>query len=66
MLAMGAGDRLEEHAAPGPISLAVREGRIRFSTPDEEIEAGTETLLACDGGVRHVVEASRTQSALSP
>ena len=57
LLVMGAGDRLEEHAAPGPISLSVREGRIRFSTPDGEVEAGPETLLACDAGERHAVEA---------
>ena len=30
LLVMKAGDRLEEHAAPGPFSLSVREGRIRF------------------------------------
>src|SRR4028119_1534124 len=30
LLVMKAGDRLEEHAAPGPLSLSVREGRIRF------------------------------------
>jgi quercetin dioxygenase-like cupin family protein len=57
LLVMGAGDRLEEHAAPGPISLAVREGRVRFWTPNGEVEAGPETLLACDAGVRHAVEA---------
>ena len=57
LLVMGAGDRLEEHAAPGPISLAVREGRVRFSTSDGEVEAGPETVLACDAGVRHAVEA---------
>jgi quercetin dioxygenase-like cupin family protein len=57
LLVMGTGDRLEEHAAPGPISFTVREGRVRFSTPDEEVEAGPETLLACDAGVRHAVEA---------
>lgn len=57
LLVMGAGDRLEKHTAPGPISLTVREGRIRFSTPDGEVEAGPETLLACDAGVRHAVEA---------
>lgn len=57
LLVMGAGDRLEEHAAPGPISLAVREGRIRFTTSDDTIDAGPETLLACDAGVRHVVKA---------
>jgi quercetin dioxygenase-like cupin family protein len=57
LLAMKAGDRLEEHSAPGPISLAVREGRIRFTAEDEAVEAGPETLLACDAGVRHGVEA---------
>jgi len=57
LLVMGAGDRLEKHTAPGPISLTAREGRIRFSTPDGEVEAGPETLLACDAGVRHAVEA---------
>jgi len=57
LLVMGAGDRLEEHAAPGPISVAVWEGRIRFTAADGEVEAGPKTVLALDGGVRHVVEA---------
>ena len=57
LLVMKAGDRLEEHAAPGPFSLNVREGRIRFGAEGEEIEAGAGTLLACDAGVRHTVEA---------
>ena len=57
LLVMKEGDRLEEHAAPGPISLAVREGRIRFATADGTVEAGPETLLACDAGIRHAVEA---------
>jgi quercetin dioxygenase-like cupin family protein len=57
LLVMKAGDRLEEHAAPGPISVSVREGRIRFTTPEGDVEAGPETLLTCDAGVRHAVEA---------
>ena len=56
LLVMRVGDRLEEHSAPGPIPLVVREGRIRFAAADEVIEAGTETLLTCDAGVRHTVE----------
>lgn len=55
--AMRTGDRLEEHAAPGPISLVVREGRIRFTAEGEVVEAGPETVLACDAGARHSVEA---------
>jgi quercetin dioxygenase-like cupin family protein len=57
LLVMGTGDRLEDHAAPGPISLAVREGRIRLATTDGEVEAGPETILTCDAGVRHAVKA---------
>ena len=54
---MRAGDRLDEHSAPGPISLGVREGRVRFTAADEVVEAGTETVITCDAGVRHTVEA---------
>ena len=58
LMAMKAGDRLEEHAAPGPLSLSVREGRIRFMVAEGEVsEAGSNTLLTCDAGVRHTVEA---------
>ena len=57
LLVMRAGDRLEEHSAPDPISLSVREGRVRFAAGDEAVEAGAETVLACDAGVRHSVEA---------
>ena len=57
LLVMKAGDRLEEHAAPGPLSLSIREGRIRFVAEEEVAEAGSDTLLTCDAGVRHTVEA---------
>ncbi|CAN5609174.1 hypothetical protein BH24ACT18_BH24ACT18_00070 [soil metagenome] len=57
LLAMKAGDRLEEHAAPGPISWVVREGRVRFVAEGETVEAGPESVLTCDAGVRHSVEA---------
>ena len=58
LLAMKAGDKLEEHSAPGPIALSVREGRIPFTAEGEPaVEAGPETMLACDAGVRHAVEA---------
>ena len=58
LLVMRSGDRLDEHSAPGPISVGVREGRIRFTAAEEEaVEAGPETVLTCDAGVRHGVEA---------
>jgi quercetin dioxygenase-like cupin family protein len=57
LLVMKAGDRIEEHAAPGPSSLSVREGRICFMVAEEVAEAGSDTLLTCDAGVGHKVEA---------
>ncbi len=58
LLVMKAGDRLEEHSAPGPIALTIRKGRIRFTAEGEkDVEAGPETALTCDAGVRHSVEA---------
>ena len=57
LLVMRSGDRLEEHSAPGPISLSVREGRVRFTAGEVTEEAGSETVLTCDAGVRHTVEA---------
>ena len=57
LLLMKAGDRLEEHAVPAPLSLSVREGRVRFMAAEEVAEAGPDTLLTCDAGIRHTVEA---------
>jgi quercetin dioxygenase-like cupin family protein len=57
LMVMKGGDRLEEHAAPGPITLSVREGRVRFTTAEAAVEAGPDELIACDPGVPHSVEA---------
>jgi quercetin dioxygenase-like cupin family protein len=57
LLAMKAGDGLEDHSAPGPISLVIREGRIRFTAEGKVVEAGPETVLTCDSQVPHTVEA---------
>lgn len=57
LMVMKAGDVLDEHSAPGPISLVVREGRVRFTAAEKTVEAGTEAVLTCDAGVIHSVEA---------
>ncbi len=57
LLVMKEGDRLDEHSAPGPIVLGVHEGRIRFTAADKDVEVEAGTVLACDAGVRHSVEA---------
>jgi quercetin dioxygenase-like cupin family protein len=56
LLVMKEGDLLDEHSAPGPVTLSVHEGRIRFSAADENVEAEAGTVLACDAGVRHSLE----------
>lgn len=57
LMVMKGGDRLEEHAAPGTITLSVREGNIRFTTTEAVVEAGPDDLITCDPGVAHAVEA---------
>ena len=37
--------------------MSVHEGCIKFSAADEDVEAEAGTVLACDAGVRHSVEA---------
>jgi len=53
LLVMKEGERLDDHSAPGPITLSVHKGRIRFSAADENVEAEAGTVLSCDAGVRH-------------
>ncbi len=57
LLVMKAGDRLEEHTAPGPVGLSVQEGSVRVEASGETVEAGSGVLLTCDTGVPHTVEA---------
>jgi quercetin dioxygenase-like cupin family protein len=57
LMVMKGGDRLEEHAAPGPITVSVREGRVRFTAAEASVEAGPDELISCDPGVPHTVEA---------
>ncbi len=57
LLVMRSGDKLDEHEAAGPISVVVREGSIRFTTPEEDVEARPGTMLTFDAGVRHAVAA---------
>lgn len=54
---MKAGNRLEEHSAPDPVTLSVRESRIRCTVENETVEVGPETVLTCDARVRHAGEA---------
>ncbi len=51
------GTVLQEHAAPGPTTVQVLAGNVRFILGDERFEVGPGRLVAFDGGTRHSVEA---------
>jgi quercetin dioxygenase-like cupin family protein len=55
LVALGPGEALAEHHAPGPISVHVLEGAIRFTTEGthHDLEAGG--LLALGPGTPHAV-----------
>jgi quercetin dioxygenase-like cupin family protein len=57
LMVIKGGERLEEHASPGPITVSVREGRVRFTRGEAAVEAGPGELIACNAGVPHSVEA---------
>ncbi len=59
-----AGSALQEHAAPGPVTVQVLDGRVRFTIGDDQLEASSGRLVAFDAGVRHGVEAIEDSTLL--
>jgi quercetin dioxygenase-like cupin family protein len=57
LVTMRAGASLDEHAAPGPISIQALQGRFVVIVGDRELELGGHGLLALAAGVRHAVRA---------
>ena len=55
LVVVGPGGELGEHEAAGPITVQVVDGRIRFSTGDEEHRLGPGQLLSAGPGIRHRV-----------
>lgn len=58
------GAELREHAAPGPVTVQVFDGRVRIEIEDEQIDASAGQLVAFDAGVRHAVHASEDSCLL--
>lgn len=48
---------LEEHSAPGAVTVHVLDGKVRMTVGDETLEATGGDLIAFDSGVRHSVHA---------
>lgn len=49
------GGELQEHAAPGPITIQVLQGRISLSVEGEDRELSAGELISLAPGVRHAV-----------
>jgi quercetin dioxygenase-like cupin family protein len=64
LVVLKAGGRLNEHTAPGPISVLVLEGRIVFSTQGQQLEAGAHDLITLPVLVPHAVEALEPSAIL--
>ena len=61
---LNAGAVLKEHVAPGPITLQVVEGEIRFEAEGEVFYLKAGDLLALPAGVPHQVEAVKESTLL--
>lgn len=58
------GEELAEHRAPGPITVQVLEGEIRFHTGEDTFRVREGEVLALPAGRPHSVEAVRDSAFL--
>jgi len=56
LVTMLPGGELHEHSAPGPITIQVLKGAVRFSVEGEPREMRAGQLVSLGPGVRHAVE----------
>jgi quercetin dioxygenase-like cupin family protein len=59
-----AGAVLQEHAAPGPATIQVLDGRVEIDIAGERVEATAGRLVAFAGSVRHSVRAVEDSTLL--
>ncbi len=64
LLVLKAGGHLNEHSAPGPISVLVLEGRIVFTANGQRLEAGVHDLITLPAHAPHAVEALEPSALL--
>jgi quercetin dioxygenase-like cupin family protein len=57
LLTMHAGSQLQEHDTFAPFSLHVISGHIRFSTPEKEIELGSQMVVTLEGSISYSIDA---------
>jgi quercetin dioxygenase-like cupin family protein len=64
LMAFRAGTELKEHAVPGALSIVLLEGRVIFSTPDQQRILEARDLLALPGRVPHALKALQASALL--
>jgi quercetin dioxygenase-like cupin family protein len=57
VMVLKAGARLEEHFAPGSITIYTLAGRLRVAAGEQSVELNPGQMLSLDGGHRHDLEA---------
>jgi quercetin dioxygenase-like cupin family protein len=58
MVVLGVGGELREHSAPGPITIQVLEGEVRFTAHGTHHDLGEKELLALGAGTPHSVSSA--------
>ncbi|HEU5432782.1 MAG TPA: cupin domain-containing protein [Thermomicrobiales bacterium] len=64
LVTMQAGKQLDEHTAPGAITIQTLSGRMIVSAGAQTWELGAGALIALDAGVRHAVRAAEAGAFL--
>lgn len=59
LVVLGAGGMLREHSAPGPITIQVLDGDVRFTAHGTDHDLGKDELLALATGTPHTVASAR-------
>lgn len=64
LMAMGAGNQVEPHSAPGVVTIQVLRGHVTIGHGDDSIEATDTTLLAFAPGTSHSLRAHEDSAVL--
>jgi quercetin dioxygenase-like cupin family protein len=64
LVVLGSGREMDEHAAPGPATVHVLEGRVRIAAEAEECTCERGAFVVFEGGVEHRVIAEAESTLL--
>jgi quercetin dioxygenase-like cupin family protein len=64
LVILGTGTEMDEHAAPGPATVQVLQGRVRIAAGTEQCICERGALIVLEGGVGHTVRAEADSALL--